>query len=199
MVECFILLFAGLVYLIRPFFELGEAIYDGKKQGRIDAAYKELVATWEEERAAKNKFLRSRTRIDALSEIRDELDYIFGDKWYDWIELYNEWYIHKEFTNGHEFLQFKNVCYTLILAKWGKFSNVLAGTVRSYVVCGLSEEESIEALKRIASTAERLVSEKHPDFAYEAEMLISPSCMAKCYIRPRLGRDPRSPEKRLIL
>ena len=194
------LIFGGIFWIGIKMIELGYWTFDSKEESVRRDAERELVATDEEELAVKRKFVMGKTRMAAFEEIKEELTYIFGEKWRAWADLDNDWYIlDREFTNGHDFKKFQNVCYSLMLAKWGKYSKVLASGVTDHVVCDLMEGESMDVIKKICVTAEKWVSQKRPDSAYDAEMYIYPSSYSHFRIAPRVGRKIHSGGRRLKL
>lgn len=194
------LIFGGIFWICVKIIEVGYWVVDSKADSVRRDARNELVATDEEELSVKRKFCIGKTRMAAIEEIKEELNYIFGEKWRAWVDLDHDWYIGgSEFTNGHDFKQFKNVCHSLMLAKWGKYSKSLADGVNNHVVCDLMEGESMDVIKKICVTAEKLVSQKRPDSAYDAEMYIYPSSYANFRIAPRLGSKIGNGGRRLKL
>ena len=162
-------LFCLIVRCIRGAYDL----WDNDVQYKTDKIRNALVATEEDRFAAKRKLQNPKARMEYLGEIQEELDYIFHDEWYDWIEPHTLWNELDDVCFGHVFRDFKYVCYSLMLAKMGKITRWNSYGIRIHKTCGKSLEESEAYIKRIALAIERLVKENNPRYSYDIEMLVS--------------------------
>lgn len=160
-------LFCLIVRCIRGAYDL----WDNNVQYKADKIRDALVATEEDRFAAKRKLQNPKARMEYLGEIQEELDYIFHDEWYDWIEPHTIWNELDDVCFGHVFRDFKHVCYNLMLAKMGKITRWNSCGFRYHRTCGKSLEESEPYIRRIALAIERLVKENNPQYSYEIEML----------------------------
>lgn len=203
MVEFFILVAAGLYFLvIRPIWEIGSGLYEGRKRGRRKEIYAALVMSEDEERKMRDDFENADSRAECLKEIEEDLNYVFDGKRYPWMDKTACWgSCEPSYTNYYLLGEFPYICYVLYAAKkHGKYSRILTeGTRRSCIVQDLSQEESDIVLKKMALTAEQYVMKAHPLDTKEATMLTWPSCYGGFGIRPRLDTSPYGNVRKLTL
>lgn len=173
-------LFWLIVYCVRDVKELSGAVHDGKYRSLV----KEIEANADDEFTAKRKLQSPRSRMEYLGDIQDELDFIFQDDWYQFIEPHTYWDKLSDDNGMAVYREFKHVCFHLMLAKEGKVSRFVSKMIGKHSICGRSADESFELLKRISYCIEKLFKQKNPSHAYDIEMFVY-SEMGRSYVIPR--------------
>lgn len=177
-------LFWLMVYCVRDVKGLAGAVHDGK----YDTLMKEIEANEDEEFAAKRKLQSPQRRMEYLGDIQDELDFIFQDGWYQFIEPHTYWDKIGDNKSAAAYREFKHVCYHLMLAKEGKVMRFANGMIREHSVCGRPADESFELIKRIAFCIEKLFKQKNPTHAYDIEMFVY-SSMGRSFVVSRYDME----------
>lgn len=178
--EVVMLMLMGLAWILMYIGKGARWLFESHKEGIYNLTAKDVVAT-DDEVLAVARMLKKipQDGIGALAEIQDVLDDIFEDKWYCWVDRF--FWANIDNTSCDKlpgeakdkpYKEFKNVCFHLLLARIGKvhrwYGACMAG---SHIICGLSEEESKDIFKKISLSIEKTLIEKHPDHAYDLEMM----------------------------
>lgn len=171
--EVVLLILLGLFWLIVYIRKGAVWLFESHKEGVYNQVAKDVVATDDEVFAATRVFQSPQNRRGGFAEIQDILDDIFGDEWYYWTGLRDTvWDKLPGEATAQPYREFKNVCFHLFLARTGKVYNGFGGRLASCPKFSyFSEEESMEIFKKISFAIEKMLIEKHPDHAYDLEMM----------------------------
>ena len=174
--EVVLLILMGIFWFIVQIVKWIGWSFEASKQHEYDLVANDVLATNGEAFIAR-KYVWSENEIDKISK---ELDEIFGDSWHQWSDA-DKTLNTSIWTEGTYKTPY-SVIYHLLLAKEGKINrNGPAKYVKPHAMCGLSEEESFEVLKKISLVIERLLIEKHPKHAYDLEMLTNGTSIMQRY------------------
>ena len=171
--EVVMLMLLGLFWLIVYIGKGGVWLFWSHKESVYNQVAKDVVATDEEVFAVTRMLQSPQNRRGGFAEIQDVLDDIFGDKWYRWTDLHEgAWDKLPGEASDKPYMYFKNVCFHLLLARYGKVYKGFGGRIAgSHIICYMSEEESMEIFKKISFAIEKMLIKNHPDHAYDLEML----------------------------
>lgn len=182
--EVVLLMLMGLAWILVYIWKGARWLSESHKDEIYNLTAKDIVATNDEVFAVEQTLQNLRSREGAIEEIQDVLDDIFGDRWRLWVNkgfwsnLGNTCYgMLPGEAQDKPYKELKNVCFHLLLAKSGKVYKFYGGRIAgSHIICGLSEEESMDAFKKISFAIEKMIGEKHPDHIYDIEMMTDEEC-----------------------
>ena len=177
--EVVLLMLMGLAWILMYIWKGAKWLFESHRVEVYNLTAKDVVATDDEAFAVTQMLQGWQNREGVIAEIQDVLDDIFGDRWRAWVNRSFWADVNSTFyeqlpgeASEKPYKEFKNVCFHLLLAKTGKVYKWYGGRMAgSHIICGLSEEESMEVFKKISLAIEKMLIEKHPDHAYDLEMM----------------------------
>lgn len=188
--EVVLLMLMGLAWVLVYIGKGARWLFESHKDGIYNLTAKDIVATDDEVFAVTRMLQSPQNRRGGFAEMQDVLDDIFGDEWYYWTGLSGTaWDNLPGEATAQPYREFKNVCFHLLLAKTGKVYKGFGGRVASCPQFSyFSEEESMVFFKKISFAIEKMLIEKHPEHAYDLEMMTKKECYRYkeiTYIAPR--------------
>lgn len=176
--EVVMLMLMGLAWVLVYIGKGARWLFESRKEGIYNLTAKNIVATDDEVFAVTRMLQSPQNRRGGFAEIQDVLDDIFGDEWYYWTGLSGTaWDNLPGEATAQPYREFKNVCFHLLLAKTGKVYKGFGGRVASCPQFSyFSEEESMVFFKKISFAIEKMLIEKHPEHAYDLEMMTKKEC-----------------------
>lgn len=171
--EVVMLMLMGLAWVLVYIGKGTRWLFESRKEGIYNLTAKNIVATDDEVFAVTRILQSPQNRRGGFAEIQDVLDDIFGDEWYYWTGLSGTaWDNLPGEAAAQPYREFKNVCFHLLLAKTGKVYKGFGGRVAScHQFSYFSEAESMVFFKKISFAIEKMLIEKHPEHAYDLEMM----------------------------